>query len=134
MGLKINSEFRPPQYDLFMEPSAEIEMQTLTSRSGGPWTRAPNREIEEKLDTLDAEEQAIAKREVLRGGTGDPAMLPEARTELTRTRVQLPSGDYQALDDGTDWQVAAGPYLEAFSGEPVLSAEARQASMRVKQG
>ena len=62
MGLKIKSEWRPPQYDLFMEPSAEIEMQTLTSSSGGPWTRAPNREIEEKLDTIAAEEPAIAKR------------------------------------------------------------------------
>jgi phthalate 4,5-dioxygenase oxygenase subunit len=37
------------------------------------------------------------------------------------------------LDDGSDWQQGAGPYLEAFNGTPVLSAEAQQASMRVKR-
>lgn len=37
------------------------------------------------------------------------------------------------LDDGVDWQVGAGPYLEAFTDIPVLSAEAQQASLRVQQ-
>ncbi len=37
------------------------------------------------------------------------------------------------LDEGVDWQVGAGPYLEAFTDTPVLSAEAQQASLRVKQ-
>jgi len=38
------------------------------------------------------------------------------------------------LDEGVDWQVGAGPYLEAFTDIPVLSAEAQQASLRVRQG
>ena len=68
-------------------------------------------EIDGKIDTIEAEQQAIAKKAVEASGarSGDPAMLPEARTELTRTRVQLPSGDYHELADGaltrveTDW-------------------------------
>ncbi|MDA1035457.1 MAG: Rieske 2Fe-2S domain-containing protein, partial [Chloroflexi bacterium] len=35
------------------------------------------------------------------------------------------------LNSGDDWQAEIGPYLEAFSDHPVLSAEAQQASMRV---
>ena len=144
MGVKINSDFRPPQYDLFMEGGAEIEMQTIPSKLGGPWTSPHNvettpykwlspseiqmqaladeadqhfeslvsdDEIDGKIDTIEAEQQAIAKKAVEARGarSGDPAMLPEARTELTRTRVQLPSGDYHELADGaltrveTDW-------------------------------
>lgn len=34
------------------------------------------------------------------------------------------------LDEDGDWQKEAGPYLEAFSELPVLSAEAQQASSR----
>jgi hypothetical protein len=37
------------------------------------------------------------------------------------------------LDSSEDWQVGAGPYLEAFTDVGVLSAEAQQASMRVRQ-
>ena len=144
MGVKINSDFRPPQYDLFMEGGAEIEMQTIPSKLGGPWLSPHNvettpykwlspseiqmqaladeadehfeslvsdDEIDGKIDTIEAEQQAIAKKAVEARGarSGDPAMLPEARTELTRTRVQLPGGDYHELADGaltrveTDW-------------------------------
>ena len=144
MGVKINSDFRPPQYDLFMEGGAEIEMQTIPSKLGGPWMSPHNvettpykwlspseiqmqaladeadqhfeslvsdDEIDGKIDTIEAQQQAIAKKAVEARGarSGDPAMLPEARTELTRTRVQLPSGDYHELADGaltrveTDW-------------------------------
>ena len=42
MGVKINSDFRPPQYDLFMEGGAEIEMQTIPSKLGGPWMSPHN--------------------------------------------------------------------------------------------
>ena len=37
------------------------------------------------------------------------------------------------LDETEDWQTGAGPYLEAFTDLPVLSAEAQQASMRAGQ-
>jgi phthalate 4,5-dioxygenase len=65
---------------------------------------------------------AIALRD---HGTVPPGVDdPEVYRRRTATAI---------LDDGVDWQVGAGPYLKAFTNEPVLSAEAQQASLRVKQ-
>jgi len=65
---------------------------------------------------------AIALRDhgVVPPGVDDPAVYRR------RTATAI-------LDAGEDWQVGAGPYLEAFTDVGVLSAEAQQASMRVRQ-
>ena len=94
-----------------MSPT-EIEMQDLADEADRHMeSLVGDDEIDEKINTIEAEQQAVARRAVQARGSrmGDPTMLPEARTELMRTRVQLPSGDYHELADGaltrveTDW-------------------------------
>jgi phthalate 4,5-dioxygenase len=91
----------------------------------------------------------IVDRTIEHVGTSD-AMIIRTRRRLINAAIALrdhgtvPPGidDPQVyrrrtataiLDDGVDWQVGAGPYLEAFTNIPVLSPEAQQASLRVQQ-
>jgi len=95
----------------WMSPT-EIEMQDLAEEADRHMESLLNDdEIDEKINTIEAEQQAVARRAVQARGSrmGDPTMLPEASTELQRTRVQLSSADYHELGGGaltrveTDW-------------------------------
>jgi phenylpropionate dioxygenase-like ring-hydroxylating dioxygenase large terminal subunit len=104
-------------------PSVNLQDKALLESMGHVVDRR-----REHLGTSDAMIISVRKRliqaaKALRDhGTVPPGVDdPEVYRRRTATGI---------LDDGEDWQTQIGPYLEAFTDHPVLSAEAQQASMR----
>jgi phenylpropionate dioxygenase-like ring-hydroxylating dioxygenase large terminal subunit len=82
----------------------------------------------EHLGTSDAMIIGVRKRfiqaaKALRDDGTVPPGVDEPEVYRRRTATSI-------LDEGQDWQTEIEPYLEAFTDQPVLSAEAQQASMR----